>query len=336
MKVTINKGMFRQDKKILFWGIILVTVALFFLTNMHQMVLSKNYDASSQEIIKQYFSLAPFKNCILYFIYAILACFLLKSLDVLIKGIEEDKYSFEEIFLTKISELSLISVVSFLSITMLKTAVFFLRRAEFKALEIGEIKLLMFFLLSLAMALLMNSIIIAGMLTVKNKFYSIIIVPFFLYCLFLFFGFFNMFLSNYLWPLKWIIDKVGKISVDNFVMILASDFRIELKPLSYQIISLATIVSFAVTLYCVDYFIFSNLNSQRLENTFYFESVRKLSFIMVAFIGAFTLLAGVDLVTLVFIPKHFDIINLFMSIGAIISEVLFYKLITKNNLSCDE
>ncbi len=326
MKNLINQKILNQDKKIILWGVILMTMVFLFLTNMYQMIQYKNYGTNSEEVIKQYFSLAPFKSCILYLTYGFLTCFILRDMDILVSSIEEEKYNLKEVFFTKVSTLIGITSTSIIIVFLFKLIVYMAKRQDFQSLGINGYNIFIFFLLTLAISIVSCGGIFLSFVLVKNKILAIIFVPCIEYCLFLFFGLFKMLLSNYLWPLKWVLDMIGSIMVDYFALSLTFDWRIELQPFTNQIISVFLLFIAGILLFWIDYLIFGKLKSEKIKNLFYFSWTVKIVFLMMAFIGSFSLLVILDLLVLVLSPHSFNNMNLLLNIVVIITSVVFYRL----------
>lgn len=330
MKKLINRKILNQDVKIILWGVILMTIVFLYLTNMYQMIQYKNYSTNSEEVIKQYFSLAPLKSCILYLIYGFLASFILRDMGNLVSCIEEEKYNLKEVFFTKVSTLIGITSASIIIVFLFKIIVYMARRQEFQSLGINGYNILIFFLLTMAISILTCGGILLSFELVKNKILAVIFVPCIEYCLFLFFGLFKMLLSNYLWPLKRLLDMIGSIVVDYFALSLTFDWRIELQPFSNQIISVVLLFIAGIILFWVDYLLFGKLKSEKVKNLFYFSWTVKIVFLMMAFIGSFSLLVILDLLVLVLSPHSFNNMNLLLNIVVIIAAIVFYRLQLKS------
>lgn len=336
MKEIINKEIVSKDKKIMILGLASIVIVNFLLTNTYSMFSSQGYPLEQEGLIKLYFSLSPLKTCILYFIYGIFIAFLFRSKNELFDEVDNGDYSLKEVFFTKYFTVISIVSLSTLIVTLVKAIAYLVNKNIFEGYSIGISNLIMFFLIYTVASIMISSVGFLFVFTVKNKFIALVLLPTIVYCLFLFFGLFKLLLSDSLWPIKWILDKVSTFLVDYFVLFITFDWRIELQPIGLQLASIFFYIGASLVLLALSYKAMKRIKGEVIEREFYFPWIKKLISIMISFIGAFTLLVCLDLVILLTVPGMFNKVNLGINILTFILMIVLYKIQNRNKLIKNE
>lgn len=332
MKKFINQEIILKDKKTILLSLFFIVVISFFLTNTHTMFLAQENISESEVLIRKYLSLAPIKACILYFVYGLFIGFLFKDKKELFNDIDKNTYSFKEVFFTKY--LSFISVVTLntLIISLFKLIAYFVNSDIFSSYSIGASRVIMFFIIFTLVSITTGSLGFLSMFLIKNNFIAVVLLPMIEYSLFLLFGLFNLLISSYLWPIQWLLNKISTFLVDYFVFFIAFDWRIELQSLGMQLGSIAFFMASSVLLMLLSYKAMKRIKGNIIERDYYFLWIKKVLSVILAFIGAFTVLVFLDLAVLLVMPQAFDKINLGINIFMFIIAIIIYKMLGVKNI----
>ena len=332
MKKFINQEIILKDKKTILLSLFFIVVISFFLTNTHTMFLAQENISESEVLIRKYLSLAPIKACILYFVYGLFIVFLFKDKKELINDIDKNTYSFKEVFFTKY--LSFISVVTLntLIISLFKLMAYFVNSDIFSSYSIGASRVIMFFIIFTLVSITAGSLGFLSMFLIKNNFIAVVLLPMIEYSLFLLFGLFNLLISSYLWPIQWLLNKISTFLVDYFVFFIAFDWRIELQSLGMQLGSIVFFMASSVLLMLLSYKAMKRIKGNIIERDYYFLWIKKVISVILAFIGAFTVLVFLDLAVLLVMPQSFDKINLGINIFMFIIAIIIYKMLGIKNI----
>lgn len=332
MKKFINQEIILKDKKTILLSLFFIVVISFFLTNTHTMFLSQGNISESEVLIRNYLSLAPIKACILYFVYGLFIVFLFKDKKELFNDIDKNTYSFKEVFFTKY--LSFISVVTLntLIISLFKLMAYFVNSDIFSSYSIGASRVIMFFIIFTLVSITAGSLGFLSMFLIKNNFIAVVLLPMIEYSLFLLFGLFNLLISSYLWPIQWLLNKISTFLVDYFVFFIAFDWRIELQSLGIQLGSIVFFMASSILLMLLSYNAMKRIKGNIIERDYYFLWIKKVLSVILAFIGAFTVLVFLDLAVLLVMPQAFDKINLGINIFMFIIAIIIYKMLSLKNI----
>lgn len=332
MKKFINQEIILKDKKTILLSLFFIVVISFFLTNTHTMFLSQGNILESEVLIRKYLSLAPIKACILYFVYGLFIVFLFKDKKELFNDIDKNTYSFKEVFFTKY--LSFISVVTLntLIISLFKLMAYFVNSDIFSSYSIGASRVIMFFIIFTLVSITAGSLGFLSMFLIKNNFIAVVLLPMIEYSLFLLFGLFNLLISSYLWPIQWLLNKISTFLVDYFVFFIAFDWRIELQSLGMQLGSIVFFMASSILLMLLSYNAMKRIKGNIIERDYYFLWIKKVLSVILAFIGAFTVLVFLDLAVLLVMPQAFDKINLGINIFMFIIAIIIYKMLSLKNI----
>lgn len=332
MKKFINQEIILKDKKTILLSLFFIVVISFFLTNTHTMFLSQGNISESEVLIRKYLSLAPIKACILYFVYGLFIVFLFKDKKELFNDIDKNTYSFKEVFFTKY--LSFISVVTLntLIISLFKLMAYFVNSDIFSSYSIGASRVIMFFIIFTLVSITAGSLGFLSMFLIKNNFIAVVLLPMIEYSLFLLFGLFNLLISSYLWPIQWLLNKISTFLVDYFVFFIAFDWRIELQSLGMQLGSIVFFMASSILLMLLSYNAMKRIKGNIIERDYYFLWIKKVLSVILAFIGAFTVLVFLDLAVLLVMPQAFDKINLGINIFMFIIAIIIYKMLSLKNI----
>jgi len=267
------------------------------------MFLAQENISESEVLIRKYLSLAPIKACILYFVYGLFIVFLFKDKKELFNDIDKNTYSFKEVFFTKY--LSFISVVTLntLIISLFKLMAYFVNSDIFSGYSIGASRVIMFFIIFTLVSITAGSL-----------------------------GLFNLLISSYLWPIQWLLNKISTFLVDYFVFFIAFDWRIELQSLGMQLGSIAFFMASSALLMLLSYKAMKRIKGNIIERDYYFLWIKKVVSVILAFIGAFTVLVFLDLAVLLVMPQSFDKINLGINIFMFIIAIIIYKMLGVKNI----
>jgi hypothetical protein len=332
MKKFINQEIILKDKKTILLSLFFIVVISFFLTNTHTMFLTQGNISESEVLIRKYLSLAPIKACILYFIYGLFIVFLFKDKKELFNDIDKNIYSFKEVFFTKY--LSFVSVVTLntLIISIFKLMAYFVNSDIFSSYSIGASRVIMFFIIFTLVSITAGSLGFLSMFLIKNNFIAVVLLPMIEYSLFLLFGLFNLLISSYLWPIQWLLNKISTFLVDYFVFFIAFDWRIELQSLGMQLGSIVFFMASSILLMLLSYNAMKRIKGNIIERDYYFLWIKKVLSVILAFIGAFTVLVFLDLAVLLVMPQAFDKINLGINIFMFIISIIIYKMLNLKNI----
>lgn len=332
MKKFINQEIILKDKKTILLSLFFIVVISFFLTNTHTMFLTQGNISESEVLIRKYLSLAPIKACMLYFIYGSFIVFLFKGKKELFNDIDKDIYSFKEVFFTKY--LSFVSVVALntLIISIFKLMAYFVNSDIFSSYSIGVSRVIMFFIIFTLVSITAGSLGFLSMFLIKNNFIAVVLLPMIEYSLFLLFGLFNLLISSYLWPIQWLLNKVSTFLVDYFVFFIAFDWRIELQSIGMQLGSIAFFMASSILIMLLSYKAMKRIKGNIIERDYYFLWIKKVVSVILAFIGAFTVLVFLDLAVLLVVPQAFDKINLGINIFMFIIAIIIYKMLGVKNI----
>lgn len=332
MKKFINQEIILKDKKTILLSLFFIVVISFFLTNTHTMFLTQGNISESEVLIRKYLSLAPIKACMLYFIYGLFIVFLFKGKKELFNDIDKDIYSFKEVFFTKY--LSFVSVVALntLIISIFKLMAYFVNSDIFSSYSIGVSRVIMFFIIFTLVSITAGSLGFLSMFLIKNNFIAVVLLPMIEYSLFLLFGLFNLLISSYLWPIQWLLNKVSTFLVDYFVFFIAFDWRIELQSIGMQLGSIAFFMASSILIMLLSYKAMKRIKGNIIERDYYFLWIKKVVSVILAFIGAFTVLVFLDLAVLLVVPQAFDKINLGINIFMFIIAIIIYKMLGVKNI----
>lgn len=333
MKKIINHEIISKDKKTILLSLLFIVVISFFLTNTHSMFLSQGNILESEGLIRKYLSLAPIKACILYFAYGLFIVLLFKDKEKLFNDIDENTYSFKEVFFTKYTSFISVVTLNTLIISLFKLIAYFVNKDVFLGYSIGASKVIMFFIIFTLVSITSGSLGFLSMFLIKNNFIAVILLPMIEYSLFLLFGLFNLLISSYLWPIQWLLNKVSTFLVDYFVFFIAFDWRIELQSLGMQFISILFFIASSALLLLLSYNAMKRIKGDILERDYYFLWIKKVVSVILAFIGAFTVLVFLDLAVLLVMPQAFDKINLGINIFMFILSIVIYKMLNLKNIN---
>ena len=333
----IKKELISKDKKEAILWLIIILILSFILTNTHSMFFLGEDSLTAEDLIRRYFSLSPFKTCILFFIYGLFVVFLLRDKEQLFNEIYENRCDFKEVFFTKY--LSVVSVISFNSIMilLLKLIAFFINRDLFIKNFIGIGSLLLFFIVFTLVSILSASLAFLSMFIIKNNLLALTLFPMIGYFIFLFFGVFKELISSYLWPIKYVLDKISIFLVDYFVFFIAFDWRVELQGIGFKLVSILFYFFVDIILFILSYKAMERINGEIINREYYFLWIRKFINVILSFIGGLTIFVFLYLLVLTVSPESFQKISLGINIFAVILSILLYRVIERKHISneCD-